>query len=104
MKIQYGEATSRKINIHIGAPQGSVLAATLFILCLHFLPELFLRFKTHLFADNFAILIKSSIEERLSENILQLEEQTKIAIKILEKYSKDIIASECEQNEDNSIS
>jgi len=63
MKIQYGEATSRKINIHIGVPQGSVLAAALFRLCLHFLPKLFLRFNTHLFADDLAILTKSPLKK-----------------------------------------
>ena len=91
MRIQYGEAVSRRINIYVGAPQGSVLAATLFRLHLHFLPKMFLRFNTHLFADDLAILIKGSIEKRLSENIIQLEEHAKIAMSTLEKFSKNIL-------------
>jgi hypothetical protein len=39
MSIHVGEAISRSINISFGAPQGSVLAATLFRLHIHFLPS-----------------------------------------------------------------
>lgn len=91
MIVQHGEGISRKIDIYVGAPQGSVLAATLFRLHLHFLPKMFSRFCTHLFADDLAILIKGSIENRLSDNISQLEKQAKIAMQLLEKFSKDIL-------------
>ncbi|CAF1548675.1 unnamed protein product [Rotaria magnacalcarata] len=91
MNIQYGDALSRKIGIYVGAPQGSVLSATLFKLHLHFLSKIFARFSSHLFADDLAILIKGSIEKRLSINITQLEEHAKIAMLALEKLPKDNI-------------
>ena len=52
---------------------------------------MFSRFCTHLFADDLAILIKGSIENKLSDNVSHLEEQAKIAMHILEKFSKDML-------------
>jgi len=52
---------------------------------------MFLRFNTHLFANDPTILIKGSIEKNLSENLIQLEEHAKIVLLALEKYSKDIL-------------
>jgi hypothetical protein len=91
MHVQHGEVYSRKISINVGTPQCSVLAATLFRLHLHFLPKIFMQFNTHLLADDLAILIKGSIEKKLSRNIVQLEEHAKIAMTALEKFSKDIL-------------
>ncbi len=47
MHVQHGEVYSRKISINVGTPQGSVLATILFRLHLHFLPKMFMQFKTH---------------------------------------------------------
>jgi len=52
---------------------------------------MFMQVNTHLFVDDLAILIKGSIEKKLSRNIVQLEEHAKIAMTALEKFSKDIL-------------
>ena len=57
MSIHLGEAVSRSIDISVGAPQGSVLAATLFRLHIHFLPSFFKSLICHLFADDLAIIM-----------------------------------------------
>jgi hypothetical protein len=89
MSIHVGEAISRRINISVGAPQGSVLAATLFRLHVHFLPSCFMNLVCHLFADDLAIVMTGALENRFSHNILDLERQAEKAMKILEKYSED---------------
>jgi len=58
MKIHHGNSFSKTIKIFSGAPQGSVLSATLFRLHIHFLPKIFARFSSHLFADDVALVIK----------------------------------------------
>jgi hypothetical protein len=89
MSIHVGEAISRSIDIFVGAPQGSVLAATLFRLHIHFLPSFFMNLTCHLFADDLAIVITGALENRFSKTIIELEKQAEIAMKILEKYADD---------------
>jgi hypothetical protein len=92
LSIDVGEAISRRINISVGAPQGSVLAATLFRIHVHFLPSFFHEFSlSHLFADDLAIVISGALENRSSKNIMDLERQAEKAMKILSKYSEDNI-------------
>jgi hypothetical protein len=66
-------------------PQGSVLSATLFRLHIHFLPKVC--------ADDLVLVIKGSIEKKLSQNIDDIEKQAKITMKLLEKFSKDLSLS-----------
>jgi hypothetical protein len=73
----------------MGAPQGSILAATLFRLHIHFLPAMFFQVTTHLFADNLAILMSGSLENKFSVNIVDLEKRAKKAMILLEKYADD---------------
>ncbi|CAF2933030.1 unnamed protein product [Rotaria sp. Silwood2] len=89
MSIHVGEAISRSINIYIGAPQGSVLAATLFRLHVHFLPNVFMNLTCHLFADDLAIVIPGSLEKKFSTNIDLLEKQAEIAMSILEGFANN---------------
>ncbi|CAF1677087.1 unnamed protein product [Rotaria magnacalcarata] len=62
--IHYGDKISRTISMKVGAPQGSILAATLFRLHIHFLPSLFFKFTTHLFADDLAILLSGALHSK----------------------------------------
>ncbi|CAF4237223.1 unnamed protein product, partial [Rotaria magnacalcarata] len=87
--ISYGDANSRNIKMEVGAPQGSVLAATLFRIYVHLLPKLLSRFNTHMFADDLAITITGSLEKRFSHNIKDIEQQADFAMKQLEKFSED---------------
>jgi hypothetical protein len=89
--ISYGDEASRTIEMNVGAPQGSVLAATLFRLHIHFLPAMFKNLSLHLFADDLAIVLVGSIEKRFSQNINDLEKQAAMAMKQLEKYAKDML-------------
>ncbi|CAF4151139.1 unnamed protein product [Rotaria magnacalcarata] len=89
--ISYGDANSRNIKMEVGAPQGSVLAATLFRIHVHLLPKLLSRFNTHMFADDLAITITGSLEKRFSHNIKDIEQQADFAMKQLEKFSEDVI-------------
>jgi hypothetical protein len=89
MSIHVGEAVSRPINIFVGTPQGSVLAATLFRLHVHFLPAIFMNLTCHLFADDLAIVISGALENKFSMNIVELERQAEMAMKVLEKYAND---------------
>ena len=91
MSVHVGNAVSRQINISVGAPQGSVLAATLFRLHVHFIPSYFFNLTCHLFADDLAIVITGALERRFSENIPLLEKQADIAMRALEKYAYDYI-------------
>ncbi|CAF1305904.1 unnamed protein product [Rotaria sp. Silwood1] len=89
MSIHHGDSQSKTVKLYVGAPQGSVLAATLFRIHIHFLPQYFFRFCTHLFADDVAILLKGSLEKKLSQNIIELEKQAKIAMHILLSFSEN---------------
>ncbi|CAF1327904.1 unnamed protein product [Rotaria sordida] len=91
MAVHHGESISRTIQIFSGAPQGSVLSATLFRLHIHFLPKTLARFCSHLFADDLALIIKGSIEKKFLQNIKDLEQQANIAMKLLENFSKNLI-------------
>ena len=62
MSKHVGEAFSRSIDIFVGAPQGSVLAATLFRLHDHFLPSFFMNLICHLFVNDLAIVIPGALE------------------------------------------
>ncbi|CAF3974841.1 unnamed protein product, partial [Rotaria sp. Silwood1] len=75
----------------LGAPQGSVLAALLFRLHIHYLPSYFLQTVGHLFADDLTIIIKGGLELRLSTNIKYLEAQAKGILKALEEFSDNHI-------------
>ncbi len=81
MTIHHGDAISKQIKIFSGAPQGSVLSATLFRLHIHFLSKIFAQFSSHLFADDVALIIKGSIEKKLSQNIVDIEKQAEVAMK-----------------------
>ncbi|CAF1204517.1 unnamed protein product, partial [Didymodactylos carnosus] len=91
MSVYFGDAVSRKVKISVGAPQGSILAATLFRLHVYFLPKYFAQFTMHLFADDLAIIIYGALEKRFSDNTIQLEMQAKIALEILEKFADNMI-------------
>ncbi|CAF1501089.1 unnamed protein product [Rotaria magnacalcarata] len=89
--VHHGNASSRNINMYVGAPQGSVLAATLFRLHIHFLPSTLKQFTTHLFADDLALVFVGSLEKKFSQNIIDMEIKAKEAMTILEKYSDNLI-------------
>ncbi|CAF2066513.1 unnamed protein product [Rotaria magnacalcarata] len=89
MSIHVEETISPTININVGTPQGSVLAATLFRLHVHFLPNLFMNLTPHLFADNLAIIMFESLENKFSINIGLLEKQAKIAMSSLEIFANN---------------
>jgi hypothetical protein len=91
LSIFHGDAFSRHIKMFVGAPQGSILAATLFRLHIHFLPSLFRQITTHLFADDLALLMLGSLEKKFSINIIDLEIEAKKAMILLEKFSDDIL-------------
>lgn len=73
MSIYHGEAISRTVKILVGAAQGSVLSATLFRLHIHFLPKYIFRFCSHFFAEDLALVLKGTLEKKLSGNIIELE-------------------------------
>jgi hypothetical protein len=85
----HGDGKSRTIKVAVGAPQGSVLAALLFRLHIFFLPSYFPQFTCHLFADDLTILVKGTIERRLSDNIKYVQDQATTALKSLEKFADD---------------
>jgi hypothetical protein len=89
--IHYGDEHSRTVQMKIGAPQGSVLAATLFRLHIHFLPTYINGIIFHLFADDLALVLTGSIEKRFSENIIELEFRAAVVMRQLEKFSDDLI-------------
>lgn len=89
--LSYGEELSRVIKMNVGAPQGSVLAATLFRLHVHFLPAIFMNLTIHMFADDLAIVIAGSLEKRFSFNIIDLERTAKLAMKQLEAYANKML-------------
>ncbi len=62
---------TRIILMRIGASQGSIMAATLFRLHVHFLP--FFSLTSHMFADDLAIQISGDLEKRFSLNVMELE-------------------------------
>jgi hypothetical protein len=91
MSLHYGSTVSRCVKLFVGTPQGSVLAATLFRLHVHCLPQHFMNMTVHLFADDLAITIVGALEKKFSHNIPYLEAQARIAMDILSKYSYDYI-------------
>ncbi|CAF4194733.1 unnamed protein product [Rotaria magnacalcarata] len=91
LSINFGEAYSRTIPIFVGAPQGSVLAATLFRLHVHFLPSRFLALTSHMFADDLAIQISGDLDKKFSKTIAELEARAKVTLERLGKFSDDII-------------
>ncbi|CAF3150451.1 unnamed protein product, partial [Rotaria sp. Silwood2] len=91
MSISHGDAESRLIRISVGAPQGSVLAALLFRIHVHFLPSYFTQVVSHLFADDLTIVIKGALELKMTDNLTYLEQQAKIVLRSLEKFANDHI-------------
>ncbi|CAF3344273.1 unnamed protein product [Rotaria socialis] len=91
LSIHFGKAYSRTIPIYVGAPQGSVLAATLFRLHVHFLPSRFFALTSHMFADDLAIQISGDLDKKFSKNIAELEARAKVTLERLGKFSDDII-------------
>ena len=89
--IYYGNERSRIVQMKKGAPQGSVMAATLFRIHIHFLQSYFNNIAIHLFADDLAIILTGSLEKKFSENIFELEEKTEIVLKQLQTFSEDIM-------------
>ena len=75
--------------MEVGAPQGSILAATLFQLHIHFLPSIFSQVSAHLFADDLALLLTSFLKKKFSLNIKDLEKHGNKTMKKLEKYADD---------------
>jgi hypothetical protein len=91
MRVSHGDANSKLFPVLVGAPQGSVLAALLFRLHIHFLPSYFPQIVCHLFADDLTMIIKGALEMRLSANIKYLESQAKRVLKSLENFSDNHI-------------
>ncbi|CAF3248530.1 unnamed protein product [Rotaria socialis] len=91
MRVSHGESESRLFPILIGAPQGSVLAALLFRLHVHFLPLHFPRTVNHLFADDLTIVVKGALKERLSDNIKYVQNRAKVALQALENFSDNYL-------------
>jgi len=89
--VSYGDENSDLIEMKVGTPQGSVLAATLFRLHVHFLPSFFFDLAIHMFADDLAIVLVGSLEKRFSQNIIDLEKQAEKAMKQLEKFSNNLL-------------
>ena len=91
MRVYHCAAKSRLFSVQVGAPQGSVLAALLFRLHLHFLPVHFPLSVNHLFADDLTIIMKEASKKRLSDNIKDLQCQAKIVLKELENFSENYL-------------
>ncbi len=75
----------------IGAPQRSVLAATLFRLHVQFLPSSVFDLVVHMFVDDLAIVISGSLEKRFTQNIEEIQERAKSLMKQLEKFSNNLL-------------
>jgi hypothetical protein len=91
MRVSHGKAKSRLFSISVRARQGSVLAALLFRLHVHFLPLHFPQIVNHLFADDLTLIIKGALEKRLMDNIRYLRVQAKEVLKILESFSENYL-------------
>jgi uncharacterized protein (UPF0147 family) len=89
--IHHGDHESRVVSMKKGAPQGSVIAATLFRLHLHFITSYFNNIVIHLFADDLALILTGSLENKFSVNIAELEVRAAIVLKQLENLSDDLI-------------
>jgi hypothetical protein len=91
MRVSHGESKSRLFSILVGAPQGSVLAAVLFRLHMHFLPQYFSPTVNHLFADDPTIIIKGALEKCLSENIKYIQYQAENVMSSLESFLENYL-------------
>ena len=89
--IHFGSEKLRTIPMKRGVPQGSVLAATLIRLYIHFLPDQLSGCITHLFADDMVMVLNGSLEKKFSTNILEVEAKADIFLNKLEKFSDDMI-------------
>ena len=83
--IHFGSEKSRTIPMKRGVPQGSVLAATLIRLYIHFLSDQLSGCITHLFADDMVMVLNGSLEKKFSTNILEVEAKADIFLKKLQK-------------------
>ena len=72
--------------MQVGASQGSILAATLYRLHIHFLPFYFCSFASHMSADDLAIQINGELENWFSRNIWVLEYRAKKTLDLLGKF------------------
>lgn len=91
ISIHFGDAQSRCFPMLVGAPQGSVLAATLFRLHVHLLPSYFFSLSSHMFADDLAIHISGDLDKRFGLNIEELEKRAKFALEQLGKFADNNI-------------
>ena len=82
--IPYDEELSRMIKMNVAAPQGSILATTLFRLHVHFLLAIFMNSPIHIFAVGLAVVIAGSLETRFSLNTIDLEKRAQLVKKQLE--------------------
>ena len=104
MYVQDGEAIFRNISINVEAPQDSVLSAILLILYLYFLPRIFMRFNTKLFADELAIIITGSIEKRSVIKYRAIRKACENSYTSTREIpQKHFITSKCEQNKSTII-
>jgi hypothetical protein len=89
MTISHGIFESRPFKISLSAPRGSVLAALLFRMHIHFLPSYFPPIGSHLSADDLTLVMKGALELKMSDNIPYLEQQAKLVLTNLSKFSDD---------------
>ena len=89
--VHYGSERSREIPMAVGAPQGSVIAATLFRLHIHFLCKYIEGELFHLFADDLVLIFPGSLEKKFSINIPELEARAAGGMSQLEKFSEDYL-------------
>ena len=69
---QINNVYSRKQNVTMGIPQGSILGPLLFMLCIHDLPNISDLAKFYIFADDTAVMIKTCNQEELQSKIDRL--------------------------------
>lgn len=91
MRVSHSEAKPRLFPIKVDAPQGSVLAAFLFRLHLHFLPLHFPQTVNHLFADDLTIIMNGALERGLLENTKCLQSQARVVLRELEHFSENYL-------------
>jgi hypothetical protein len=89
--ISYGEENSGTIKMDVVIPQGSVLAATLFRLHVHFLPSFFFDLSVHMFAKDLALVLVGSLRKRFSQNTIDHEKKAEITMKQLEEFSDNFL-------------
>ena len=79
--ICHGNQKSRLVVMKKGAPQGSVIAATLFRLHMHFITSYFDNIVIHLYADDLALILNGSLEKKFSQDVTELEQRAATVLK-----------------------